>query len=328
MTQERLFDKYGRVGVLMGGVSSEREISLKSGKAIYEALSDSGVNAVALDVQTQETDKIKAFIQEAQIDSAFIALHGTFGEDGQIQSLLEQMDILYTGSGVKASQMAINKVAAQECFKQHNMSVPRNFHLGQADGQVEWESAIESLGGYPVVVKPALEGSSIGVHIVDDAVSFREAVADAGKYGDQILVEQYIQGREFTVSLLDRKPLPVIEICPPEHFFDFDSKYSSAKTRYIVPAKISPILAATLQSIALKAYRLLGCADFGRVDLMVDKDLNHYVLEVNTIPGFTASSLLPKAAAETGLSFNQLCLKILEIAYGTKKEKKDQSFNI
>jgi D-alanine--D-alanine ligase len=320
--------KWGRVGVLMGGYSSERAISLKSGQAIFQALEDLKMDVVPVDIHEKDKAGIRAQIQEAHLDMAFIALHGALGEDGQIQSLLEEMNILYTGSGIRASQLAINKIAAQDCFRRHHVSIPESFALSRAEGADKGIQKVAAMGGFPVVVKPATEGSSIGIQVSQEEEHFRQALVTAWEYGEDVLVERYIDGREFTVSLLDRKPLPVIEICPQHQFFDFDCKYSPAATKYVVPAKISPVLAGTLQSVALKAYRLLGCADFGRVDLIVDQDLNHYVLEVNTIPGFTATSLLPKAAKELGISFHELCLQIMEIAYGKKKEEKDKSITI
>lgn len=313
-------EKFGRVGVLMGGYSSEREISLKSGNAVFAALKAQGVDVVPLDIVCREKAQILAFIRDAHIDMAFNALHGELGEDGQIQSILEELGITYTGSGVKASRLAINKIATQNCLKLHDVKIPENFSLTQSESKESWAARIESIGGFPVVVKPAAEGSSIGVAIVADLETFEAAAHVAWKSGADILVEKFIKGREFTVSIIDKRPLPVIEICPSSEFFDFRSKYSEGQTKYIVPAKISPVLEGTLQSVALKAYRVLSCADFARVDILVDEDLNHYVLEVNTIPGFTSTSLLPKAAQQTGLNFQQLCLRILELAYGKKKE--------
>ncbi len=320
MEYKQYIQKFGRVGVLMGGYSSERNISLKSGNAIYEALKSQGIDVIPLDITENEREKIGAFIKNAQIDIAFNALHGKLGEDGEIQSILEELRILYTGSGIKASKLAINKIAAQECLKLHHVKVPDNFHFDSESSLAGLLKEVEAIGGFPVVVKPALEGSSIGINVVSSEDDFDRAVTLALELGTAVLVEKFIQGREFTVSIIDKQPLPVIEICPKGGFFDFDSKYSSSKTEYIVPAKISPILESTLQSVALKAYRLFCCSDFARVDLLLDEDLNHYVLEVNTVPGFTATSLLPKAAKQSGLNFVQLCLKILELAYGKKKE--------
>jgi len=317
--------KFGRIGVLMGGYSSEREISLKSGQAIFESLKKQGCDVVALDIVDHSLDKISAFIEDKKMDIAFIALHGALGEDGKIQAILEHLNILYVGSGIAANKLAIDKIKAQEFFKNHNISIPKNFSLRTKTVEDDFSEKIKDIGAFPVVVKPCCGGSSIGISIVNSHQELKESIKILGSSEEKILIEKYIKGREFTVGILNNRPLPVIEVCPKKGFFDYSSKYLSSETRYIVPAQISEVVVATLQSVALKASRLLGCSGFARVDLIIDEDLNHYLLEVNTIPGFTSTSLLPKAANQAGLNFDKLCIKILEWAYGKKKESKDQS---
>lgn len=318
--------QYGLIGVLMGGYSSERDISLKSGNAVYQALKEEGCGVVALDIQQKEGAIIKNMIRESGIKLAFIALHGKLGEDGKIQAILEDLRIPYTGSGVQASRLALNKALAQNLFKNNGINVPTHVNLSKND-KVSILSNIESLDCFPLVVKPACEGSSIGISIVHDQSQLQPALEQAWALDDEVLVERFIAGREMTVGILDQTPLPVIEIKPKKDFFDFQAKYQPGMTEYIVPAEISDQLNKNIQEEALKAYRVLGCEGFSRVDFMVDSNDVPYVLEINTVPGFTATSLLPKAAKESGISFNQLCLRIVDLAYG-KKEKVNYNTSI
>lgn len=313
--------QFGRVGVLMGGVSSEREISLKSGQAIVEALLRQGCQAVSLDIVDDEEERILSLLRESGIDVAFIALHGRLGEDGTIQSILEKANIPYTGSGVDASRLAINKVLAQNIFKKNGISIPSYVTLTKGD-RFDVGAVVEKLKGYPVVVKPACEGSSIGISLANAKEELKDAVGYAWQYGDVVLLEQYIEGRELTVGIIGQEALPVVEIRPKCKFFDFEAKYTKGMTDYIVPAEIPKDVSERLQLVALRAHEALGCADLSRVDFMLDADLAYYILEVNTIPGFTATSLLPKAAQQQGISFDQLCFKLTKVAYGKKKENK------
>ncbi len=322
---DSIIRKYGRVGVLMGGCSSEREISLKSGQAVYEALCDEGCDAIALDIVEIKEEKIAAFIQQANINMAFIVLHGVLGEDGVIQSILENLNIPYTGSGVVASQRAFNKITTLDLFQAEGLNVPDYVVLSKKDS-VDLDMIINQLKCFPMVVKPSCEGSSIGISIVKDRQELSVALELSWQYGDEILCEQYIDGRELTGGILDQQALPVIEICSHRHFFDFKAKYNKGMTDYIVPAELSTENTAELQNMALKAHRILGCEDFSRVDFMWQEG-KPYILEVNTIPGFTATSLLPQAAQAIGLSFNQLCLKLMELVYG-KKEKKQNTAGV
>lgn len=317
-----LTEQFGHIGVLMGGYSSEREISLKSGKAVFEALQRQGCRVSALDIREKDHTKIKQTIAAADLNIAFITLHGRLGEDGMIQSILEELDIPYTGSGVAASRLAINKVSTQDLFKKNGIHISPYAALSR--GQEETAlSAVERIGSFPVVVKPACEGSSIGITIVRDAGGLHGALERAWQYGDLALVEKYVPGRELTVGVLDQQALPVVEIRPKGAFFDFTSKYSQGMSEYIVPAQIPQETALLLQEEALQAHHVLGCEDFSRIDFILGQDGRHYALEVNTIPGFTSTSLLPKAAQEAGISFEQLCLRIVQLAYGKKKKIKN-----
>jgi len=315
-------DQLGRIGVLMGGYSSERAISLKSGKAIYDAFKKGGYNVVPLDITDRERNKILSLILDAKIDVAFIALHGCLGEDGAIQSILEEADIVYTGSGIAASRLVINKILTQNLLKKNNISVPSYVTLSRSDGR-PIERIVEQLNVYPLVVKPASEGSSIGISIVQREEELKTALETAWQYDQELLIDKYIQGRELTVGIVGNKTLPVLEICPKRKFFDYEAKYHKGMTEYIVPAQIPDDVAQSLQSSAMKAHNLLGCAGFSRVDFMLGEDMSPYMLELNTIPGFTATSLLPKAAAAIGLTFEKLCITIIELAYAEKKKNKN-----
>ena len=308
----------GHIGVLMGGYSSERPISLKSGTAVFEAFKQSGCHVSALDIIVKDENEIAQFIDQAKIDVAFIALHGRLGEDGIIQAILGHLKIPYTGSGVKASQLALNKSLAQWIFKQNNLLVPKHIILSQ-DNKFSLESVMNQLGELPIVVKPTSEGSSIGVTVVRTPQQFPEALDAAFQYGPEVLIEQYIKGRELTVGILGDSFLPVIEIRPKNSFFDFKAKYQTGMTEYIIPAEIPDKVAKHVGQTALKAHQVLGCRDFSRVDMMLDEYGHSYILEINTIPGFTSTSLLPKAAKQAGLEFAQLCLLLIKMAYEKKK---------
>ncbi|MBF0521667.1 MAG: D-alanine--D-alanine ligase [Candidatus Omnitrophica bacterium] len=308
----------GRIGVLMGGYSSERAISLKSGTAIYQALCEEGCDVVAIDIVDKDIAKIKETILSAAIDVAFVALHGRLGEDGEIQSLLEDLQLPYVGSNAKASRLAFDKELSHQVFAQSSLAIPDYCVVWKKDNA---QRAISEWKNFPVVVKPTCEGSSIGVSIIENADEMMAAMESAWEYGDRILLEQYIKGREMTVGILDKDALPVIEIHSTRGFFDYTAKYQKGLTDYLVPAPIDEPTTKILQKLALKAHQALGCANFSRVDFILSEDGTPYILEVNTIPGFTATSLLPKAAKEKGITFNQLCLTLVQLAYGKKKTK-------
>lgn len=308
-----------RIGVVMGGCSSEREISLKSGQAVFEALRQKNVNVSAVELTTEDEESVIDALRCQRIDVAFIALHGKFGEDGTFQQMLEKHGIAYTGSGPEASRRAMDKIVTVQMARKGGVPVPEGIALTQSDGGLASLDAAR-LGGFPVVVKPSSEGSSIGVSLAADAAQLQKAAEEAWRYGPRIMVERYIRGREMTVGILDAEAMPVIEIKPKMSFFDFEAKYQKGKTDYIVPAEIPPQTAQELQRLALQTFRILGCRDFARVDFMLDASLNPYLLEINTIPGFTSTSLLPKAAAHRGIGFTELCVRMIEMACSRRKD--------
>lgn len=302
--------KYGKIAVFAGGISNEREISLKSGKAVHEALKRKKENAELIDVG----EGLKGRLKRLDADVVFIALHGKFGEDGCVQALLEEEGIPYTGSGVTASRLALDKLASREIFLENSLRVPA-YKIAKKDSVM---GAI--LGGFktPFVVKPQREGSSMGLSIVSDKVHAATAFDMAFGYGDTAVVEEYIHGRELTVGIMEEQALPVIEIITRHNVYDYDAKYVDDGTRYVVPATLEKDIAGKVQEAALRAHKSLGCRDFSRVDMRMDGDGNIYVLEVNTIPGLTKRSLLPKAAQAAGVDFDELCMRLVNLAHGRK----------
>ena len=304
---------FGRIGVLMGGPSSEREISFKSGKAVYESLKGLGLDVVKIDITSDKVKENTGLIRSNKIDCAFISLHGRFGEDGGIQRVLEGLKLPYTASGVMASQLAMDKISSRRIFEIFRLNVPRYLVLTKKGFNPGWR-VVNQLS-LPLVVKPATNGSSIGLTIVDKEKDLARAVDLAFGFDQRILVEEYIPGREMTVGVLDQEPLPVIEIVPKKRFFDFQAKYQHGLTEYVVPAKISKALSKKIQSVAISAHKHLGCSGCSRVDIILSKNNMPFVLEVNTVPGMTETSLLPKAASKAGINFSGLCLKLIKLAY-------------
>lgn len=307
----------GRIGVLMGGPSSEREISLKSGHAVFDALAQLGLDVAAIDIITDNPQENARLIASHNINCAFVAMHGRFGEDGGIQKVLDGLDLPYTGSGVTASQLAMDKVASRKIFRDAGLYVPESKVLEKAtyaSGRQDNNNLV-----FPLVVKPVTHGSSIGLTIVDKREGIEAALDLAFSYDDRVVLESYIQGREITVSILDEKPLPVIEIVPKKRFFDYEAKYKTGMTDYMVPASLEDAVARRAQEAALTAHKSLGCFGCSRADMILNKGNIPFVLEVNTIPGLTATSLLPKAAKVVGIGFGQLCLKLVSLAYEKKK---------
>jgi len=299
-------DKIGRIGVLMGGPSAEREISLKSGKAVYQALKEQGLDVVPLDIRNNSSKKIK----RAKISCAFIALHGKFGEDGTIQRILESLRIPYTGSGVIASRLCLDKLASRRIFKHYNIPVPEYDILTRKS----WKKRLKELAlKFPVVVKPSSQGSSIGVTFVDKIRNLNRAINLAFNYDDTVIIEKYIKGKEITVGILEERPLPVVEIVPTTQFFNFQAKYVKGKTDYVVPAKLPKASYNRAKRLGQLAHKALGCRTFSRIDMILSRG-TPFVLEVNSIPGLTSRSLLPMAAAACGIDFAQLCLKIVQSA--------------
>ena len=301
------------VGVLMGGYSSEREISLKSGAAVCRALRDEGFEVAPVDIREIEEDVIARKLRDVRMDVAFVALHGRPGEDGRVQEILRRMDVPYTGSEPEAHRVAIDKAQTKDILRRRGLVTPRSLvvDLGAIPDRRE---VYRALGGGPYVVKPSCEGSSIGVEIVHDIADLLPAVERARGYGPRVLCEEYIAGRELTVGILDRAALPVIEIRPRHGYFDFTAKYQKGETDYVIPAVLPEALAARLREIAWQTHAALGCRHFSRVDFILSEEGIPYILEINTIPGLTATSLLPMAARYQGFSFTGLCRRLVELA--------------
>lgn len=311
--ERRPKNNYGRIGVLMGGPSTEREISLKSGRAVFEALQNLGLDAVAVDIQTDDFSQNSRLLRTEGIQSAFIALHGRFGEDGQIQEILDSLKIPYTGSGKLASRLAMDKLATRRILEVYGFPIARYAVIEKAVHNPNTSCLGEFT--FPVVVKPASHGSSIGLSIVEEKKALSQAIESALNFDEKVIVEEYIKGREMTVGVLDDRALPVIEVIPKNRFFDYQAKYTAGLTEYMVPAKIDRSTARRIQDVALKVHRLLGCYAYSRVDIILSEKDVAYVLEVNTIPGFTQTSLFPKAARVVGIDFSQLCLELIRLAH-------------
>ncbi|MBI4397183.1 MAG: D-alanine--D-alanine ligase [Elusimicrobia bacterium] len=309
-----------RVGVLFGGWSAERSISLLSGAAVCRALKRMKIPHATIDVTPRAADQVR----RARIDAAFLAMHGPFGEDGCLQGLLDILGIPYTGSRVLASAVAMHKPTSKRIFESAGLATPpwisfmRNGNpltLSQREREMCWE--LPRFPG-PWVVKPASQGSAIGVRIVRKATEWRGALKEAFKLDEEILVEQMVAGREITVAVLGGRTLPVIEIVPKHAFYDFHSKYAKGGSEHIVPARLPAPVLEKASRLALDAFRAVGCRHFGRVDIMVPKSGKPTLLEINTLPGLTDTSLLPDAAKAAGLSFDDLILEILSLALAKK----------
>jgi D-alanine-D-alanine ligase len=296
-----------KIGVLMGGTSSEREVSLRSGRAMEAALRRRGYRVTALDVNPS----VAVSLKRDEIELAVIALHGRGGEDGAIQGLLEVMGIPYTGSGISASAIGMNKVLTKRLLEYHTLPTPR-YAVLRRSGQ---DRLSLPLGfDLPVVLKPACEGSTIGVSIVREAGDFPSALERAFSYGPLVLVEDYIDGQEATVGILDEEPLPVIEIVPKEDFYNYEAKYTPGKTEYILPARIPEGTYREVQQLAVKVHQAIGCEGYSRVDMRLDRKFKPFILEINTLPGMTETSLLPKAAQDAGIGYDDLVERILASA--------------
>lgn len=295
MDRERLKQK--RVAVLMGGTSSEREISLKSGNAVLKSLQQSGYNAIGIDAN----NGIAGTLRTGAIEIAYIALHGRYGEDGTIQGLLEILGIPYTGSGVLASALAMDKCISK--FVLDNLEIPTPRYTVCFAGQT-------FSFPYPFIVKPAHEGSTIGINIVKNEAEVHKALTDAFRYDKKVLVEEYLPGREITVGIVNGEALPIVEVKPSSGFYDYTAKYTKGMTEYLVPADLPPEVALRASEIALEvwsAFEMAGCA---RIDMIIHDDVP-YVIDINTSPGMTETSLVPKAWACLGRTFDQLVETIL-----------------
>ena len=300
------------VGVIAGGISSEREVSLETGKGIYKSLLAMGYNTVFIDLRDDFINKLKS------INLAFIALHGKYGEDGTVQGLLELLKISYTGSGVMSSAMAMDKTFSKKIFKYEKINTPSFIEVSSYNDSDlnKIDEEIKKRITYPVIIKPNRGGSTIGVSIVYDKSELSLGIKTAFNFDSKILIEKYIHGRLLTVSIIADKPftLPIIEIKPKSGFYDYKSKYTKGLTEYIVPAKLETNISEEITNLALKSHRSLDCWGISRVDFILGDDKKIYVLEVNTIPGMTPTSLVPKAAGAAGISFDLLVEIVLNFA--------------
>ena len=289
------------IAVLMGGYSAEREISLMSGKAVYKALLKNNVECFSFDLTDDNLDKL--WIKE--FDKAFIVLHGRGGEDGYIQSLLDKRKIPFTGSGVDASNLCMNKANTKDVWLKHELPLSPSIVATQGKPINPIDFPL------PWAIKPTLEGSSIGITKVENKSELKIALELAWQYNDEALIEHWIEGDEYTVAILGNQALPSIKIISDHDFYDYDSKYFSNKTEYLCPSDLSDQQEKNIRAIAMKAFNLTGASGWGRADFILDKDKNPYLLEINTVPGMTSHSLVPMAAKAAGMNFEQLVLKIL-----------------
>lgn len=299
--------RYGRVAVMMGGWSSERDVSLASGAAVLRSLLRSGVDAVPIDLTVERARKLDLL----GFDRVFIALHGTGGEDGTIQGCLDIAGVPYTGSGVLGSALGMDKLACKRLWAGTNLpSAP--YRLLPPDFDPE---AVAAALGLPLIVKPSRGGSSLGLTRVERADELQAAYEEASGHPGAVFAEQWIVGREFTVAILDNQPLPVIQIETPGHFYDYHAKYEADTTRYLCPPPLDSGALIELQTLALSAFAAVDGYGWGRVDLLQDAHGENYLIEVNTVPGMTGHSLVPKAAAQAGIDFDELCLRILDTSF-------------
>jgi len=302
-----------RVAVLRGGVGREREVSLESGRCVAEALCQAGLEAIVSDIRPDDM----VVLDRKDIDVFFLALHGEFGEDGQLQQILENRGLAYTGSGPEASRLAFDKMASKRLFAEAGVSVPAVVEFHPDMDRRDLDRQLDGLGER-VVIKPIRQGSSVGVHIVgsrDEAVSTARQVHK--EFGD-CMIEAFIRGREITVGVLGRQALPIIEIRSKTGFYDYHAKYISDQTRYLFDTVEDDAVRSRITKATMACFDALGCRDFARVDFIVAEDGTPYALEVNTIPGFTTHSLLPKAAAKTGLAMSALCSQIVQRVFSRR----------
>lgn len=298
-----------KVAVLMGGVGEERDISIQSGLCVAQALKKAGLNVVSADIRPDNM----SVLEDSGIDVFFIALHGGFGEDGQLQQILEDKGLIYTGSGPIASRLAFDKMASKKAFAQAGVLAPVAIEFNPNADPAELEKQLEQFADR-YVVKPIRQGSTIGVTIADDPNSaIMQAQKCLTQFGD-CMIEEYIAGREITVGILKNQTLPIIEIRSKSGFYDYHAKYLDEQTEFLFDTINDSTLTEKIKAAALGCFNALGCRHFARVDFRLGNDTNPYALEVNTIPGFTTHSLLPRAAAKTGLSMSDLCMKIIEAA--------------
>ncbi len=306
-----------RVAILMGGKSLERDVSIRSGRKVSRALSELGFTVFDLDVD----ETLMATLKRLHPDLVYIALHGKYGEDGTIQELLEILDIPYTGPGVLASTLGFNKVLSKELFIREDIPTPPFFTLSAATfqemGALDVFPEVERKIGFPLVIKPAAQGSALGVKVVASAAEVAPAVMSALGYDDRVVIEQFIKGTEIAISILgneELEALPIVEIVPKSGVFDFDARYTMGATEFYIPARLEPEAAEKARQVALKTHEALGCRNVSRVDIIVDSHGQPWVLELNISPGMTDTSLLPLAAQAAGISFNDLVARLVDLA--------------
>ncbi len=295
----------------MGGLSTEREVSLRSGTAVAEALKEKGYEVVTLDIQKETIGKI----QEINPDVVFLALHGKYGEDGCIQGMLEWMGYPYTGPGVASSAICMDKILTKRILVNHNIPTPKFMEFKSFDKGMK-DIILENFS-LPVVLKAACQGSSIGVSIVGSEAQLEKEIEEILKYGDSLLVEEYVEGTELTVPIIGNenyRALPIIEITSENEFYDYESKYTQGMCQHIIPARIDDNTYKAVEKAALQAYDATGCKGFSRVDVIIDKAGNPYVIEINTIPGMTSMSLFPDSARYAGIEFPELLDEIVKLS--------------
>jgi D-alanine-D-alanine ligase len=299
-----------KIAVLMGGPGSEREVSLATARGVAKALRSLGAEVLEVDVRDE------SFRLPGDVDLAFITIHGTFGEDGQLQKILEDRGVAYTGEGIQGSRLSFDKIRSKEKFRQHGVSTP------------EWETiGVHQPPGMelPLVIKTPRQGSTVGVCIVKKMDELEPAIAEAAKYGHELLVEKFVPGRELTIGILGDQALPILEIIPKGGFYDFTNKYpflnpqAGGGAEHVCPAVIDPDKTKEIQELALRACRALGLQVYSRVDVILSETGQPFVLEINTIPGMTEASLLPEAAAAAGIGYVDLCVRIIELSRARMK---------
>jgi len=308
----KLRDLPKKIAVLMGGPGSERDVSLATARGVSKALRSVGAEVVEVDVRGEN------FQIPDDVDLAFLTIHGTFGEDGQLQKILEERGVAYTGDAVEESRNSFDKIRSKEKFREHGVRTP------------EWQviqSGQRPTIPLPIVVKPPREGSTVGVFIVKNERELESAVAEAANYDRELLIEKFVPGRELTIGILGDQALPVLEIIPKGGFYDFATKYpflnpqSGASAEHVCPARIDAAKTREIQDLALRAFRALGLQVYARVDIILAEDGEPFVLEANTIPGMTEASLLPEAAAAAGINYVDLCLRIIELSRARMERK-------
>jgi len=316
MENQNMRAHLGRIAVLMGGIGEERNISLQSGESVADALKEAGAEVVCSDIRPTEM----GILEDASIDVFFVALHGRFGEDGQLQEIMEDKGLIYTGSGPEASRLAFDKMAGKELFVDAGILTPEVIAVNPKTSAAELE---KKLAGFSekYVVKPTRQGSSVGIKIVDSPRAAAKAAKECIEEFGDCMVERFIAGKELTVGVLCGEALPIIEIRPRSNFYDYYAKYIDNGTEYLFDTISDSRLVAQIQKEALKCFEALGCRDFARVDFILSENGKCYALEVNNIPGFTSHSLLPKAAAKAGTGMSRLCTKIVEAAMARKSDK-------